>query len=76
MTTHDPNIGPKAVLSAALAAATLAVTMVAEPTGSTALRGSHVTGPNDDVGSSALETVMQLAPALVQIATTAISNLS
>ena len=54
MSTLDPNIGPKAVLSAALAAATLAVTMVAEPTGSTALRGSQVTGPNDGLGGVGL----------------------
>ena len=79
MTTHDPNIGPKAVLSVALAAATLAVTMVAEPTGSTALRGSQVTGPNEGLGGvgsdGALETLIQMGPALVPIATTAFSVL-
>ena len=37
MSYHDPNVGPKTVLTAAMAAATMAVTMVAEPTGSTAL---------------------------------------
>ena len=79
MTTHDLNIGPKAVLSAALAAATLAVTMVAEPTGSTALRGSQVTGPSEGFGGvgsdGALETLIQMGPALVPIATTAFSVL-
>ena len=79
MTSHDPNIGPKAVPSAAVAAATLAVTMVAEPTGSTALRGSQVTGPNDGFGGvgsgSTLETMTQFGPALVLIATNAFSVL-
>ena len=79
MSTLDPNIGPKAVLSAALTAATLAVTMVAEPTGSTALRGSQVTGPSEGFGGvgsdNALETLIQMGPALVPIATTAFSVL-
>ena len=89
MSTGDPNSGPKSFLTAALAAATFGISMVAEPTGSTALRGSQVTGPSEGFGGvgsdsalatlrssdGALETLIQMGPALVPIATTAFSVL-
>ena len=64
MSTGDPNSGPKSFLTAALAAATFGMSMVPGLTGFSAQRGSQMTGSS---ASEALQTAIQLAPALFPI---------
>ena len=75
-TSVDPNIGPTATLTAALAAATLATTMVAELTGSTALRGTRVTDPSDGASTSAVMEALMLAPTVVPLIGPAVQALA